>query len=196
MRRSELILGGLLGVVVVAVLAILAFFWFQSQEPEEQNTVININENVTAFEAYRLAESVANSWSSDAVLLSARASWPPETNFVDGRASWVIIFYSLNESATAMVSVADNEAQLVRTTPISNQLQVANADNWQVDSPAAVEKLLELGADEFMTFHAKVNLVLVLDMQESLVWRSTFLDADSKESYSLNITADTGEFTP
>ncbi len=194
MRRSEWILGGLLGIIVVTILLALIFFWLNSQ-PEEEFDINNI-ENVTAVEAYNLAQPIAQNWSSDAALLSARASWQPEINFSDGRASWVIIFYSSTKSETAMISVADTKAQMVRTTPQSDQIQLGNVANWQLDSPAAIEQLLNLGADEFMTFHAKVNLILVLDAQETLTWRSTFLDTDTKESYILNITADTGEFTP
>jgi hypothetical protein len=40
-----------------------------------------------------------------------------------------------------------------------------------------------------------VNLILTLDVKGTPTWRSTFLDTVTKETYSLNITANTGEFT-
>ncbi len=47
-----------------------------------------------------------------------------------------------------------------------------------------------------MARHANVNLILTLDNQGTPTWRSTFLDTDTNQTYTLNLTADTGEFTP
>jgi hypothetical protein len=195
MRRTEWIVGGILGLVVVAVLIALLVYWLNSQ-PEDE--VININnlEYVTALEAYNLALPVARNWSGDAALLSASAGWQPEVDFTNGRASWTMIFYSAAESATSLISVTNARAQLVRTTPLFDPLQPGDVSGWQVDSPEAISSLLQIGAEDFMTIHAKVNLLLTLDVQGTPTWKSTFLDTATKESYSLNITADTGEFTP
>jgi hypothetical protein len=106
-----------------------------------------------------------------------------------------MIFYSAAESATAVISVADGKAQMIRTRTQTENIQPGDLSNWQVDSPAAVTNILQQGGDDFMTLHAKVNLILTLDTQGSPTWRSTFLDTDSKQTFNLNITADTGEFT-
>lgn len=194
MRRSEWILGGILGFIVVVVLLTLLFLWFNDRSQESFD--INNLENSTAFEAYDLAQPVALQWQGDAVLLTARAAWQPEVDFRDGRASWSLVFYSAAESATAVISVADARAQFVRTRPQAQLLQAGELTNWQVDSPVAIDYFLNLGADEFMSLHAKVNLILTLDVQGTPTWRSTFLDTESKETIDLNITADTGQFIP
>jgi hypothetical protein len=193
MRRSEWIIGGILGLVVVGVLVALLAYWLNSR-PEDPDDINNI-ENSTAFEAFDLAQPVAQQWSSDARLLTARASWQPQVDFRDGRSSWSMIFYSAAESATAVISVADGKAQMIRTRTQTENIQPGDLSNWQVDSPAAVTNILQQGGDDFMTLHAKVNLILTLDTQGSPTWRSTFLDTDSKQTFNLNITADTGEFT-
>jgi hypothetical protein len=194
MRRSEWILGGVLGLVVVAILIALAVYWLRSR-PEEELDINNI-ENVTALEAYNLALTAAQQWSSDAVMLTARAGWQPQVDFRDGRSSWNFVFYSTSERATAVITVADAKAQLLRTRPQSGQFQTGDISLWRVDSPAAIDQLLKLGADEFMARHANVNLILTLDNQGTPTWRSTFLDTDTNQTYTLNLTADTGEFTP
>lgn len=194
MRRSEWIVGGILGLVVVAVVIGLLAYWLSSR-PKEEVVSLNNLEYVTAVKAYELARPIAQQWSSDAALLSASAGWQPETDFTHGRASWTLVFYSQSQSATSLISVTNANARLIRTTPQFENIQTGDVSNWQVDSPAAIAQLLDIGADDFMTLHAKVNLILTLDVKGTPVWRSTFLDTATKESYSLNITADTGEFT-
>jgi hypothetical protein len=117
-------------------------------------------------------------------------------DFTDGRASWNFVFYSAGQRATAMITVADKKAQMVRTSLTSGRVQTGDLSGWQVDSPAAINLLLQLGAEDFMALHANVNLILTLDNQGTPTWRSTFLDAETKQPYDLNITVDTGEFTP
>lgn len=183
----------MLGLIVVAVLLALLYYWL-SEQPEEPVNINNIK-NSTAFEAYDLALPVAQQWAGDAVLYTARASWQPEVNFTNGLASWSMVFYSATESATAVISVADARAQFVRSRPLEQPLVLGSLSNWQVDSPAAIAQLLEIGADDFMTLHAKVNLILTLDTQGTPTWRSTFFDVETKQAFNLNITVDTGEFT-
>ena len=194
MRRSEWIVGGILGLVVVAVVIGLLASWLNSR-PKEEVISLNNLEYVTALEAYELAQPIAQKWSSDAALLSASAGWQPETDFTHGRASWTLVFYSQSQAATALISVTNANARLVRTTPQFENFQPGDVSNWQIDSPAAIAQLLNIGADDFMTLHAKVNLILTLDVKGTPTWRSTFLDTVTKETYSLNITANTGEFT-
>lgn len=194
MRRSELILGSVFGLVLVGALIAAGVMWFNSR-PEEAFDINNI-ENLTAVEAYNLAQPVAQDWNSDATLLTARAGWQPEVDFTDGRASWNFVFYSDIQRATAMITVADKKAQMVRTSLTSGRVQTGDLSGWQVDSPAAINLLLQLGAEDFMALHANVNLILTLDNQGTPTWRSTFLDAETKQTYDLNITVDTGEFTP
>ena len=194
MRRSELILGGLLGIGVVAVSFGFIFYWFFNQSSDKSLDLAHM-EDLTTLQAYNLAQPVAQGWSSDAALLTATAGWQPQSDFMDGRASWNFVFYSLSQKSTAVISVMDAKAQLVRKQPLSRQVQPGDISGWQIDSPMAIEQLLLVGADDFMKMHANVNLVLTLDVQGKPTWRSTFLDVDSKQSYSLNITADTGEFT-
>lgn len=194
MRRTEWIVGSILGFVVVGAIAGLLIYWLNSQPYEELD--INNIENLTALEAYDLAQPLAQAWSGDAALLTARAGWQPQVDFTDGRASWNFVFYSAGKRATAMITVADNKAQLVRTSLTTSRVQTGDLSGWQVDSPAAINQLLQLGAWDFMTLHADINLILTLDNQGTPTWRSTFLDTGTKEAYSLNITADTGAFTP
>ncbi len=196
MRRSEWIVGGILGLVVVAVVIGLLAYWLNSRPKEEEVVSLNNLEYVTAVKAYELAQPIAQEWSSDAALVSASAGWQPETDFTHGRASWTLVFYSQSKSATSLISVTNANASLIRTTPQPEKIQTGDVSNWQIDSPAAIAQLLAIGADNFMTLHAKVNLILTLDVQGTPTWRSTFLDTSTKESYSLNITADTGQFTP
>lgn len=194
MRRSEWIVGGVLGLVVVAIVIGLLAYWLSSR-PTDKAVPLNNLEYVTAIKAYELAWPIAQEWSSDAALLSASAGWQPETDFTNGLASWTLVFYSQSKSATALISVTNANARLVRTTPQFENIQTGDVSNWQIDSPAAIAQLLDIGADDFMTLHAKVNLILTLDVKGTPTWRSTFLDTATKESYSWNITADTGEFT-
>lgn len=194
MRRSELILGSALGLVLVGALVAVVVIWFNGR-PEAAFDINNI-ENLTAVEAYNLAQPVAQNWNGDAALLTARAGWQPRVDFTDGRASWNFVFYSAGQRATAMITVTDTKAQLVRSSLTSGQVQTGDLSGWQVDSPTAINELMGLGAEDFMALHADVNLVLTLDNQGTPTWRSTFLDTETKQAYNLNITADTGEFTP
>lgn len=183
-----------MGLVLVGVVIAAGFIWFTNQ-PKAASEISDV-ENSTAVEAYNLAQPVAQAWSSDAALLTARAGWQPKVDFTNGRASWNFVFYSASQEATAMITVTATRAQLVRTSLTSGQVQTGDLSGWEVDSPAAINQLLQLGAENFMAHHADVNLILTLDNQEKPTWRSTFLDAGTKETYDLNITADTGEFTP
>jgi len=196
MRRSEWIVGSILGLVVVAVVIGILAYWLSSRPKTEKVVTLNNLKYVTAIEAYDLARPVAQEWSSDAALLSASAGWQPETDFTHGRASWTLVFYSQSNSATSLISVTNANARLIRTTPQFENIRTGDVSNWQIDSPAAIAQLLDIGADNFMNLHAKVNLILTLDVKGIPTWRSTFLDSITKESYSLNITADSGEFTP
>src|SRR5688500_7618279 len=106
MSRLEWILGGILAVLVLALAIILAFFWLRP----EGNVNNPITSAVTARESYTLAETAARQWAADALLVNARATWPPESTLRPDEVSWDFIFYSPAQSATALVAVRDNQA--------------------------------------------------------------------------------------
>jgi hypothetical protein len=204
MRRSEWVLGGVLGILIVFILAIMLFFFLNKNEISalEQNPDSNINNQsnpvipvlgITARQAYMIAEPVARTWAEDAVLLAVRASWPPEQQFQDGLASWNIVFYSPGQSATASIAATGDNAAFLSSRKISGQFAPADLTTWQLDSPAAVESFLNFGARGFLEEQDKVMFILALEMQNGPIWKGTFADTEAQRTIYLNINATNGE---
>jgi hypothetical protein len=191
--RTEWILGGVLGALILAIVVGLLLFWFQGQpasegEAEELNNLTEL----TAQSAFGLAGSAAQSWAADAALVSARATWGPGVAFETREASWTFTFYSPAAGRVALVSVTGGRANLLNSRETTRTFPAADLDRWEVDSPAALETVLSRGGQAFIDEQGGASVVLSLDAQ-ALVWQGTIVNTESRRTFILQLDAQRGE---
>lgn len=216
MNRLEWILGILL-VLLLAVVAVLSLlFWFRPQEtrqagPPNSATVIAarageiaptpIFEGRTAKVAYAAAQQTAVSWQSDALLLSASATWPqgatvPE--LANGASTWGFTFYSPGSNQLATISVVENEATLVSTAAATESQSPLLVTGWNVDSQEAVRALLQEGGETFMR-EAGVTVLtmnLLADNQQGanrIEWLVALIGTQNGRALTMRIDATSGD---
>jgi hypothetical protein len=202
MNRFEWILSGLLAVLLVVAVVMLLLFWNEQRQEallpataagsSGSGQAATPESGRTALSAYHLAQPVAQDWAEDARLLTASATWPAGQVFPAGAASWGLVFYSPGRPATALISVANREARLVRSSSTEKTPQPVDTENWQVDSPAVVEQLLSNGGQAFVDEHGQVSLALTLNTVGELSWQAKLVDTESFEAFTLQFDPITG----
>jgi hypothetical protein len=190
MSRLEWILGGILAVLVIALAILLALFWLR---PE--GTVNNpVTSAVTARESYRLAETAARQWAADALLVNARATWTPESNLRPDEAAWDFIFYSPAQSAIALIAVRDSQANILNTSAANQAFTAGDLEQWQVDSPAALETVLASGGRSFREQEGQTTIILTFNAGE-MAWLATLINATTRQTLTIRVNANSGEVT-
>jgi hypothetical protein len=194
MTRIEWALSGLLAFLVIAVTVLLLLFWSERrQQGAAEDAPLVVNEAgspasvPTAQTAVRLAAPVAQQWAEDAQLYSALATWPDGTTFTPADTGWTLLYYSPASGATAQIGVNAGRAVLLTSHTTDAQLQPVALDGWSVDSPQAVDLLLDNGGQTFIDAHGDVGLTLTLNANGVLRWRARLIDAESGDSLHVEI---------
>lgn len=195
MTRLEWLLSGILAVLLVVVLALLLLFWLERNEtpavdPAERAQVIDAR---TALSSYQAAQPVAQQWAADATLLNARAAWPEGDSFDPEAAAWNFVFFSPGQSATALISVSQNRAQLISNRQVDRNFNIYTTTSWQIDSPQLLAIMLENGGREFLEQHGQGKLTLTLDTEGEFVWRARLINTDIPASLTLHVDPASGE---
>jgi len=195
MSKVEWVLSGILAVLLVVVLALLLRFWLErnpgpAEETAGQEQVVQAR---TALSSYQVALPVAQQWAADAKLLNARAAWPEGDAFDPEAAAWNFVFYSPGQSATALISVSQNQAQLISNRGIEQRLNVYATTGWQVDSPQLLSIVMENGGRDFLERHRQGKLTLTLDTNDRFVWRARLINTEVPASLTVQVDPEDGE---
>lgn len=200
MSRLEWIISGLLGLVIVAVVATI--LWNLNSGPQTalpdlpaDAPVDNAATGRTAQEAYRLAQPVAQQWADDARLLSASATWPEGSSFTPDHTGWSMLFYSPGRSETGLISVSQGAARLLRNGPTDRALKPLEVINWQVDSPMVVEALMAQGGEEFLQTHNNATLSLTFSALDALQWQAQLIAREQRTVLTVEIDPISGAVT-
>lgn len=192
MSKLEWILSGILVVLLVLVIALLLRFGLERSPGRAEEAVEPTVEARTALSSYQVAQPVAQQWAADATLLNARAAWPEGASFDPEGAAWNFVFYSPGQSATALISVSQNQARLISNRQIDRPLNVHATTGWQVDSPQVLAIVLENGGQDFLERYEQGKLTLALDANDHFLWRARLLNPDAAASLTLEVDPASG----
>lgn len=131
---------------------------------------------LTAQNAYKEALPVAHSWSKDALLWKAQASWPTGSNPQEPPVAWALTFYSAMKQASGTIYVTNEYARLHRTRNVSVAPQLTDIEDWLLDSNDAYELLYASGGEAFMTVFPHRTLVMTLHTDQPLRWQATMIN--------------------
>lgn len=192
MSRLEWIIGGLFGLVLVAILA-LGLILLQPEPASSPNIGDPIITVQTAQSSYRDAAEAAAAWADDALLLSASASWPAGSAFAPIEANWSFVFYSASRQATALFPVIGVQAAFLGARDAGTAYQPADISQWQIDSPEAVTELLKRGGQEFIENRGPAGLNLTLSSDGRFTWKASLIAAESGHTFTILLDANSGE---
>ena len=215
MNRLEWVLGIMLALLLVVVAVLAVLFWVRSDEPGVAGGPANIAAEAAAFAdkveptpvfagqtaqiAYVAAQRTAVSWQSDAVLLNATATWPQgatEAELRQGKTAWGFTFYSPTAAGTALISVVDNEANLIMEGALPGADQLLDTSGWKLDSSDAVGRLMEEGGAAFINEEGITALTMSLMMDEGngrILWHIQLSATQRMRTFTMSLDATSGE---
>ncbi len=208
MNRLEWVLGILLVVLLLVVVGISAFLWLQPRtatlpEGYEQTTVVarpagavaptSVYEGKTALVGYAAAQGAISDWHDDAALLNANATWPMGTSEADlrnGDTTWGFTFFSPSAGKAALVTVTGDLAQRISESSYAPPVPPADVGGWQLDSRAAVERMLDEGGSDFLQSAGATTMVMQLTTGNENGRIEWFMSLISENGRSLNMRID------
>jgi hypothetical protein len=215
MNRLEWILGIVLVVLLVVVVIFSLLLWFRPDPVAEFSgtpnsaTVVAVRANQIAptsvFEgqtakiAFAAAQQQAIGWQADAALLNASATWPQgatPNDVLTGETTWSFTFYSLQSQRTALISVINNEANLLSSSEQELETLPLGANAWQLDSQEVIQQFLGQGGAEFMTSNGVTTLTMMLSTGNEngrIEWLVSLFGDQTLNSLTMRIDATTGE---
>jgi hypothetical protein len=215
MNRLEWVLGIMLALLLVIVAVLALLFWFRSDERRLAVAPANVATEValyaddveptpvyagqTAQIAFVAAQRTAVSWQADAALLNATATWPQgatEEELREGETAWGFTFYSPSAASMALISVVDNEANLILQGPMAEPTPLLEANGWKLDSSDAIERLLQEGGGAFINEEGITALTMTLTTDAGngrIIWHIQLSATQSLRSLTLSLDATSGE---
>lgn len=199
MKRTEWILGGILTVLVILIAGLLLLSWFRPENGLDPDGLALQLQATSVFEgrgarvAFGNAQAAAVAWDASAQLNSATATWPPDSDFATGEATWTFTFYAPAQRRTALISVVEDEAKLVSSRGTTRETLTMTESDWQIDSQTIIETLLQSGGRDFLDAQNGVTLVLTLSAGERATWEAVLFSPISSQSFNLEFDATTGE---
>jgi len=156
-------------------------------------------EEPTAREAYVPAVELVRQIDPGAMLASSAGIWSAHVNAVQldaGRTGWTFFFFLPDTTEMARVVVdRGGVARLVDQQPWETPPDVLEDQRWMVDSPAAIEKLLET-CGEVVEGQPDASVRARLTMaaeNRTILWQmSAQSEADPLEACEVNVDAVTG----
>lgn len=153
----------------------------------------------TAQMAYGVAQAKAHQWQADATLLMVTGTWnQADSQQTPGSSlsTWGYLYYSPGARSAVAISVVENQAALVTHGVQAGALSPLDASGWQIDSPAAVEKLLAAGGAAFIGQEQATTLFMTLTTNNEsgrIEWFLSLINNQSGRSFTVRLDASTGE---
>ena len=217
MNRLEWILGIILVVLLIAVAVLSLLFWFGPNSGRVDGPAANSATTIaqraddieptpdyegrTAKRAYATAQNEASLWQGDAQLLNATATFSqgatPE-QLIDGETAWSFTFYSPSTNQVALISVVDENAQVLSTNSYTPQSNVLGVSGWNIDSADAVQRVLQEGGRDFIASGSNPTLTMALYMDDQgengrIEWEASLISLLNGNALILRIDATSGE---
>lgn len=180
-------------VILVALVALILYWWSPWTNPVGAPTAIEPASSMTARGSHLAAEPIARQWAADARLVSLSAIWDAGRPFQDGEGDWSLLYYSPTKSATALVSVHDGRAALVGVHGRTQSITLPQENGWQIDSPTAIDRMRAAGGDEFLRSQPDAIVSLSLDLSQDAVWSVRLIDQMSRRAFAVRVSIDSGE---
>lgn len=208
MTRLEWILGILLALLIIIGLAVAGFLLFgpgvgsPSLPPNPSGNIAPTSAFAggTALEFfYSFALPEAQKWQADAKLISATATLPRGTNresLTGGKANWTFTFYSPATVSIAVIAVTGGQASLIAQRASDKALELVDLDGWQIDSPQAVDKMLNQGGNDFLSNVDIATLTMALTMDSpgrSSEWFLSLIAPTGGQSFTIRLNGRTGD---
>ncbi|MCB8918144.1 MAG: hypothetical protein H6666_09470 [Ardenticatenaceae bacterium] len=208
MTRVERILTILLVILLVAVVVMAVLFWLRPGGGNPAGNSIGVGleptsvfQGQTAQVAFASAQAAARGWQPDAQLLKATATWPQGTGrdkLIQGESTWNFTFYAPASQSIAVITITDGQASLDSTKTLSEPIVPAPLDitGWQLDSRAAIQRMLAAGGDSFLSSASYTILTVALttsNESQRIEWLISLLATQSGSAYTMRIDATTGE---
>jgi len=205
MSRAEWILGGLLVVLLVIVAGLAVMLWLQPdalpvvEAPPPLIAPPSAYAGQTAFSASTAALREAQVWQADATLLKATATWPQGASLETisaGAEAWNFTYYSPGTQATAVITVVDGQASFLRENALDTALSPQPETSWRVDSPTAVQTMIDAGGGRFFRREPVATLVMnltTLNQEDRVEWFISIIGEQSGDSFTIRLDAATGE---
>lgn len=208
MTRLEWILGVLLALLVIIGLAVAGFLIFGpgvGTPPLPPNPSGNVAPTSTfaggtALEFfYSFALPEAQKWQADAQLINATATLPRGTNresLITGKANWTFTFYSPTTISIAVIAVTGNQASLIAQRMADKTLELVDLDGWQIDSPQAIDRMLNQGGNDFLQDVDIATLTMAVTMDSpgrSSEWFISLIAPTGGQSFTIRLNGRTGD---
>jgi hypothetical protein len=208
MNRLEWSLTALVAVLLIVVVILGVVFWTQPgfgappqaidgvQTPVVQPPAV---ERSTALIAFNKARDAANLQQEDAQLVKASATWPlgaSREDLVSGEAIWNFTFYSRATNQAIVISVIENEAQVIQERNVATSPTLHDASGWQIDSSDAVRHALTAGGDDLLQDGGSTTLTASLTTTtdtEQIQWFISLISKYTGKSFTVRLDANSGE---
>jgi hypothetical protein len=193
----------ILGVLVVVIYGTLALLVVAMSGPVSGETTPPGEESApklleTAREHYPAAITEAESWQTDAQLVSATASWSNVESEEDLQeaVAWGYTFMSPQTRQVRVVSVTPDGAEHVQTSDATAMTRGVDASLWQVDSEQVLNLFLDNGGRDFLARYPATTVTLRVGLDESgerLVWYAMAIYSPERATLMVTVDATTGE---
>ena len=208
MTRLEWISGILLALLIIIGLAVAGFLIFgpgvgaPSLPPNPNGDIAPTSTFAggTALEFfYSFALPEAQKWQADARLIGATATLPRGTtreSLITGKANWTFTFYSPTTTSIAVIAVSGSQASLIAQRAADQVLELVELDGWQIDSPQAIDKMLNQGGNDFLNDVDIVTLTMALTMDSpgrSSEWFISLIAPTGGQSFTIRLNGRTGD---
>ncbi len=166
-----------------------------------QATVTVVFTQVTAKTMQAAAQTKLSQWATDAQLFAVTATWDNTTLTEVGEPTfWTYRYYSPSRKRFFFITVG-TDGSVMGTTHgerIYNAPYPIPAENWMVDSPAAVNTWLNYGGIALVSASPNIQVVAQLHVNEPnspLQWTVAGYDKTTKMYHTVFIDARTGKVT-
>ncbi|MDX1522947.1 MAG: hypothetical protein R3264_15065 [Anaerolineae bacterium] len=174
-RRDVIILITFWLTAICTVGIVLIFFLIRATQFSEPVYQLETND-FTALALYPVAQEAAEKWEEDVRFISASATWNnASVAEFEEPIDWVYRFYSPSQQRIIFVIVTSDQRAIVQPhlVRVRRELRVIDPDDWNVDSPVAVEAWLNSGGGEWLQQASSrvVSIQLTFNIERDLpVW--------------------------
>ncbi len=212
LRRSDIILIVGFWIIGCALLGTVGYFILspgitpRNSAPGEaviapQATVTVTFSQVTAKNMQAAAQAKLSQWAADAQLFAVTGTWEDATvDAVGSPTFWTYRYYSPSRKRFFFITVNPDgsvmgtlHGERIYTTPYA-----VPAENWAIDSPAAVNTWLNYGGLSLISAIPGIQVVAQLQISEPntpLQWTVAGYDKTTKMYHTVFIDAQTGAVT-
>jgi hypothetical protein len=161
--------------------------------PAQVYSLPDIPQSARSF--YWRADQAARSWQGDAALVSAAAAWPfVRLDDLSMPTDWTFQFFSPSTSMIYVVNVSETEVTPIREALAPYPLSTVALEDWQLDSPKALNTWLNNNGGVFLRLHpiVDVNARLRRSKGGELEWIVAGVGRNSQNVQLVRIDASSG----